>query len=228
MTTIPKEFHPSDLKNKKLTIVDRTIVATIEDDDTVALQSVENDITLIKSVSKKHNNNQLDTSSYSTPVRHPTEFKVSQCPDSASVASLATTPLAVVKEKNICTIAFYKIFFSTKFHNEETNKPDLHLGHISEDFTEALEASSKSESIMKFKTALDTRLIEKTKSDSYLDRNIELPNLNDTMIALIINCMFHKHLLDQNTDLLNKRVSVLNFLAKPEHGQSCRTSGMVG
>lgn len=32
--------------------------------------------------------------------------------------------------------------------------------------------------------------------------------------------MFHKHLLDQNTDLLNKSVSVLNFPAKPEYGQS--------
>ena len=63
-------------------------------------------------------------------------------------------------------------------------------------------------------------MIEKAKSDSYLDRNIELSNLNDTLVALIINCMFHKHLLDQNIDLLNKRASVLNFLAKLENGQS--------
>ena len=219
MKTLSKEYHPTDLKSKTLTLKESMVVATIEDDDTQVLKSVENDITLIKSVSEKHTK-RVDSSSYSTPIRHRSEFQLSQCPDSASIASAPPTPLAVVKEKNVRTIAFYKIFFSAKVFNAETNKPDLHLGSISEDFTEALEASSKSESIMKFKTALDTRLIEKAKSDSYLDRNIELPNLNDTLVALIINCMFHKHLLDQNMDLLNKRVSVLNFLAKPEHGQS--------
>ncbi len=94
------------------------------------------------------------------------------------------------------------------------------MDSISEDFAEALEAFSKTESIFKFKIALDTRQIEKTKSESYLDCNIKLPNLSDTLVALILNCMFNKHLLDQNTDLLNKRNSVLNFLAKAEYGQS--------
>ena len=169
-------------------------------------------MTLIKSVSEKHYK-QFDTSSYSTPIQNYSELQLPQCPDLASVTSIATTPVAVVKEKNFRTIVFYKIFFSTKVFNAETNKPDLYLGHISEDFTETLEASSKSESIIKFKTVLDTRLIEKAKRDSYLDRNIELLNLNDTLVVFIMNSMFHKHLLDQNMDLLNKRVSVLNFLA---------------
>ena len=97
------------------------------------------------------------------------------------------TTVIAVKEKNVRTVAVYKIFFSKKIKNEETNAPDLYLGNISEDFAEALEASSKSKSILKFRTTLDTRLIEKTKSESYLDCNIELPNLSDTLVALILN-----------------------------------------
>ncbi len=111
------------------------------------------------------------------------------------------------------TIVRYKIFFSAKVMNDESNTPELYLGSVSEDFTKALQATSKTESIFKFKTALDTKLIEKTRSESYLYRNIEMLNLIDTLVALILNCMFHKHLLDQNSDLLNKTVSVFNFLA---------------
>ena len=118
------------------------------------------------------------------------------------------------------TIAFYKIFFSTRIYSKGTNSYNLTLGDISEDFMEALEATSKSESIAKFKTALGTRILEKTSSELYLDRNVELPNFSNTFVALINNCMFHKHLLDQHEDLIKQRISFLNFLPKPEYRQS--------
>ena len=218
ISTIDKKFYPYLSYDYKTYLqLDSMIVPTIEDDEAEAYRAVENDISLIKSVSQAHKKD-MTTNAYRTPDRVTPLSPVPPPSGSSSVASMST--VIAVKEKNIRMIAFYKIFFSAKVFNEENNIPDLYLGSISEDFTEALEASSKTESIFKFKTALDTRLIEKTKSESYLDRNIELPNLSDTLVALILNCMFHKHLLDQNTDLLNKRVSVLNFLAKPEYGQS--------
>ena len=218
ISTMDNKFYPF-LSHDYETYLERDsmIVPTIEDSEAETYRAVENDISLIKSVSQVHKK-ESNTNAYRTPDR---AYPLSPVPPPSGASSVASTSTVVaVKEKNIRTIAFYKIFFSAKILNEENNIPDLYLGSISEDFTEALEASSKTESIFKFKTALDTRLIEKTKSESYLDRNIELPNVSDTLVALILNCMFHKHLLDQNTDLLNKRVSVLNFLAKPEYGQS--------
>ena len=43
---------------------------------------------------------------------------------------------------------------------------------------------------------------------------------NITFVALLMNCLFHKHLLDQHEDQIKQRVSVIIFLPKPEHGQS--------
>ena len=126
----------------------------------------------------------------------------------------------ILKEKNIRTIVFYKIFFAACVKNKETGSYEVNMGNISEDFSEALEASIKTEQTSKFKTALDSKVLEKTKSDTYLNRNIELPGFSDTFIVLILNCMFHKHLLDQHEELINKQISVLNFLAKPECEQS--------
>ena len=37
MKYLPKEYHPVDLKTKTLTLKESMIVATIEDDDTLAL-----------------------------------------------------------------------------------------------------------------------------------------------------------------------------------------------
>ena len=216
--SIDKKFYPFMVNANTTYLLDSMVTPTIEDDETDTYRAVENDISLIKSVSMTHTKSSIEANAYQTPERFTAHSPVPPASGASSVAS--TTTMIAVKEKNVRTVAFYKIFFSAKINNEETNAPDLYLGSISEDFAEALEASSKTESIFKFKTALDTRLIEKTKSESYLDRNIELPNLSDTLVALILNCMFHKHLLDQNTDLLNKRVSALNFLAKPEYGQS--------
>ena len=118
------------------------------------------------------------------------------------------------------TIAFYKISFSIRIPSKSKNSYDLVLGSIPEDFIEVLEAISKMESITKFKTALDTGILEKTSSELYLNRNVELPNFSNIFVALINNCMFHKHLLDQHEDLIKQRISILNFLPKTKYRQS--------
>ena len=213
---VSKDFWPLPHIHPTETYLDTAMVTpTIEDGPSVALKAIENDIQLIKAVTK----NKFGKNPYQTPEKMYISSPIP--PQSADGAmSVASTATAVVKEKNIRTIAFYKIFFSTREYNETTKTYDLILGNVSEDFMEALEASSKTEAIAKFKTALDTRVIEKTTSESYLDRSIELPNFSDTFVALLMNCLFHKHLLDQQETLIKQRVSVLNFLPKPEYGQS--------
>ena len=218
ISKLDKKYYPFLLQGAGATyLTNSMVVPTIEDEDSDAHRAIENDVALIKSVSKTHTSKPDIKNSYRTPER---PLPLSPVPPTSVSSANSVSTVITVKEKHIRTIAFYKIFFSTKVINDESNTPELYLGSVSEDFTEALQASSKSESIFKFKTALDTKLIEKTRSESYLDRNIEMPNLSDTLVALILNCMFHKNLLDQNSDLLNKRVSVLNFLAKPEYGHS--------
>ena len=214
---ISNTYWPSPNENDPNThLYTAMATPTIEEGSSIALQAIENDIQLIKSVNKK-------AKSIYNPYQTPEKILYSSPipPQSADGAvSVASTTTTVVKEKNVRTIAFYKIFFSTREYNENTKSYDLTLGDVSEDFMEALEASSKTEQIAKFKTALDTRVIEKTTSESFLDRSIELPNFSDTFVALLMNCLFHKHLLDQHEDLIKQRVSVLNFLPKPEYGQS--------
>ena len=216
VNAVSKTFWPDSTDNTDTYLETSMVTPTFEDDDSVALKSIENDIRLIKSVSTKHKGAQ---NPYQTPEK--LIYTSPLPPQSAEGAvSVASNSTMVVKEKNVRIIAFYKIFFSTREYNETTQAYELTLGDISEDFTEALEASSKTESIAKFKTALDTRVIEKTTSESYLDRSIELPDFSDTFVALLMNCLFHKHLLDQHASLIKQRISVLNFLPKPEYGQS--------
>ena len=98
---------------------------------------------------------------YQTPDR--TNVQNSPVPPKSvdGATSVASASTAVVKEKNVRTIAWYKIFFSTRNYNKDTSTYNLTLGEISEDFMEALEASSKTELITKFKTALITRVLKK-------------------------------------------------------------------
>ena len=156
---------------------------------------------------------------YLTPQKYRTVLlPISPLSTSKSVASTTTV---IVKEINIRMVAFNRIFFANACVLTETfNTSDLIQRIILEDFSEALIASSKTEVTSKFKTALDTRIIEKIKSKSHLDCNVELPELSDTFNSLLMNCMFHKYLLDQHEELINKRVCILNFLAKPEYGYS--------
>ena len=118
------------------TYLDTGMVApSFEDEDSVFLRSIKNDIKLIKSVSKKH---KAGHSAYHTPGR---THLGSPVPPSSDAASITSNSTVVVKEKNVRMIAFYKIFFSTRIYSEGTNSYNLALGNISEDFMEALEAT---------------------------------------------------------------------------------------
>ena len=133
------ESWPNTIDNTDTYLEAAMVAPTFKDDDSITLRKIESDIQLIKSVDKKHkgvpNTHQtLDKMVYTSPLP----------PHSAGGAmTVASNSTVVVKEKNVRTIAFYKIFFSTREYNKTTKSFELTLGDISEDFTGALEASSK-------------------------------------------------------------------------------------
>lgn len=75
--------------------------ASIEDNDTITYRTVKNDVQLIKSVSVSHKKEMT----YLLPEQNP----VSLVPPLSASESIAPISTMIVKEKKICTVAFYSI-----------------------------------------------------------------------------------------------------------------------
>ena len=106
---VAKKFYPFLSHDNETYLQDGMIVPTIEDDEPETYRAVENNISLIKSVSQAHKKD-TTTKAYCTPDQVIPLSPVPPPSGSSSVASMST--VIAVKEKNIRTIAFYKIYYA--------------------------------------------------------------------------------------------------------------------
>lgn len=95
---------------------------------------------------------------------------------------------------------------------------DLQLGTISSEFLDSINSSSKSEGARIFNASFDTYIKGCMNSDNFLDVQVNVPHLNKAFITLLFCCIFHAAPLDEDTELLNQRISILNFLPPPKPG----------
>ena len=135
----------------------------------------------------------------------------------SSVTPMSMEATSVVaKDKNKFSLQFYRLFLSGVWKNEGVET--LVLGNISDDFMEALNCPSKLESVKIFTSAFTTYLRSRADSENWLDTYLNFPHANRALISVILCCEYHALPLDEESELLSQRVSILNFLQPPKKG----------
>ena len=214
------KYSPKDT-NKKCILESATLQPTFEmDQDSIVFRKQSDGLDLIKSKCLSSiNQTNMDAASkeleqFYTPQR--ITFQTPKTPKQGGYDDDMLITSKAAKEKSKHSVLFYRLLLSSKFMiDTTTNQSEIILGNLSETFLTAINAG-RSEGTCIFNNAFSTYRKDCLGSDSYLDKAINFPHTNRTMVSLLMIGDYQSTPLDEDEEYLSQTISVLSFLPPPK------------